>query len=819
MAMKSLALYVDKWYIIGAVCIDGIVRSVNLPNHEDRIWLYFYEDVENSEISYGKLFQQRFYNNENHYYGDVFSKITSSNAKYVMFKRSQPMKDIFKSSKIFDDLRKDFEDDGDIHTFLSFSKDISLSARKLFMDALHSEKFIIHESAARIEHLALEFTVKKSGLESDGYYLVLSACNENLHYSLYQKSEELFVRKQEEVLKGMGTDIRSRALIEYVVDSINSKEGFLKTREEREYEYCRMNQFVDDWIVKLNNAKIRIPVQLNGITFSKDSFKDYAVSVPKIKIDERTESIVKGIIDAIAKFVKDSEVVHNQINGIVLLGSSFTNIQFRKALCNHYNLTDNNIVIYKDADLSSLVSVYSFIDCSQFSAATTMLTSNAEAELQRIKNAEADAAAKKKAKNEADAAAAVAREKSEAERKFKDAMSKGYDSERNHEYDDMVDYFKIALDLCLGDEEAKQKYNEALQLKAKQIVLMENYKGKIQQAKKAFENQDWEVAKQKAEEALGVFYDSVDAKHIKDESLRHIKQSKELERYLDRMDLFIAQKSYKEAMQELDKAKLLDVNDKEIIEREKKIKKEMEFMNSRIHELSEKFNIAYSSHYFDDALNFCHLLIEADPANYQKWAAFIERIKTEKKDFFEAEKNWKYLNDMINNALFLENWEDVVSYTKSALEIREDETLSVILKRTEDKLSTIQSENNYRQTKNEVIALMFDGNLEEAKAVLTDLRRENPSKNGDLKPLFRQIFEMENKNDRIQISGFVGSNSTTKTTFFTQEEPRKESFNKSSVVPDQKKKTILKDDFFDMDTNTSEISRVQSKVVNKDFDF
>ena len=93
--MKSLALYIDKWYIVGAVNTDGITRLVNLPNHEDRIWLYFYEDVENDDISYGKGFEKKFRNNENHYYGDVFSLITSSNAFFTLFKRPQPLLEIF----------------------------------------------------------------------------------------------------------------------------------------------------------------------------------------------------------------------------------------------------------------------------------------------------------------------------------------------------------------------------------------------------------------------------------------------------------------------------------------------------------------------------------------------------------------------------------------------------------------------------------------------------------------------------------------------------------------------------------------------------
>lgn len=50
--MKELTLYIDKWYIIGAVCTDGVPRLVIPDNKEDRYWLYFYEDTTNNEIVY-----------------------------------------------------------------------------------------------------------------------------------------------------------------------------------------------------------------------------------------------------------------------------------------------------------------------------------------------------------------------------------------------------------------------------------------------------------------------------------------------------------------------------------------------------------------------------------------------------------------------------------------------------------------------------------------------------------------------------------------------------------------------------------------------
>ena len=86
--MKSLALYIDKWYIVGTICVDGIPRLVKLPNNEDRIWLFFHEDIANDAVSYGKGFKSHYWNRENHYYGDIFANLTNSAATFTMFKHT-----------------------------------------------------------------------------------------------------------------------------------------------------------------------------------------------------------------------------------------------------------------------------------------------------------------------------------------------------------------------------------------------------------------------------------------------------------------------------------------------------------------------------------------------------------------------------------------------------------------------------------------------------------------------------------------------------------------------------------------------------------
>lgn len=745
--MKSLALYIDKWYIVGAVNTDGITRLVNLPNREDRIWLYFYEDVANDEISYGKGFQSKFRNNEPHYYGDVFSLITKSSAKYTMFKRSQPMKGIFKSSKIFDDLRKDMDEDGDITTYISFSKDISLASRLLFIDELKEERFVVQESVARICHLALEYAAKKSNYTEDGYYLVLNACNENLHYALYQKTEDLFNREKEDVLEGLGTDVRSRALIEHVVDNINDREHFLKTRKERESEYLRMNQFVDDWLVKLSSARSFIPVQLTNVTFSRDPFKDYSVQVKKTKIDERTDKIVKDIINVIVRFVKDADVSHEQIKGILFLGNTFTNVQFKKELCSYYNLDNSKIVSYKDSDLSSLVSAYTFIDCSQFSATQNAMRGNAEAELRRIKNAEEEAAAMKRAQEEADAKATIEKEATEAERKFKDAMDMGYDAEREHDYDKMEEFFNIALTLRPDDDEAKQKHEEALRKKAELSVKQNHYKEKIQQAKAAYDENDYETAKFKAEEALSFMSDSKEALRIKEDSIRRIKSQKELERFLDRADLFIAQKAYSEASQELQKAKLLDVDYKEIIDREARIKKEQQATNIKVEELCNHLNSALNEGRFDDAITFCNELIEVDFTNSRKWSARISDINIKKERVAEEQKRWEKLVGDIDSAQWSEEWSRIISLCKEALDIKENKDIRAKLEKAEAKFKAENELKMLDQTIAEIKDLILGSHFAEAKEKLASLRRMSldPYRDAKVRDLNSLIFMKEDE--------------------------------------------------------------------------
>ena len=199
--MKTLSLYVDKWFITVAVNIDGKIMPLSLPNGEDRIWLFFQEDIVNKRIVYGKDFEKNYRDRQPHYFGDIFNLIEQGDAHFTRYQnRPEEITGIFKVSNIFNDLHQAIDGEGRVDTYLSFSTDISDIARYKFIEELKEANFNVVESVARISYLALEESKKRSIFTEDGYYLSMVATNDNLHYALYEHTDGVFIRKEESSL-------------------------------------------------------------------------------------------------------------------------------------------------------------------------------------------------------------------------------------------------------------------------------------------------------------------------------------------------------------------------------------------------------------------------------------------------------------------------------------------------------------------------------------------------------------------------------------------------------------------------------------------
>ena len=815
--MKALTLYIDKWYIIGAVCTDGVPRLITLSNHEDRFWLFFYEDTYNNSIVYGKDNQTHYRNGEVHYIGDVFSLITDTDRQFSRYNdKKEELKTIFKVSGIFDTLRSAVDTEEEIETYISFSPDIPGPARLVFFEELKSNGFNVKGSQARIGFLALEHNRRHEKLQDDGYYLVLSACNENLHYILYKREDNKFKMFSENVLVGMGVDLRGRALVESIVDSINNRTHFLPTKEEVEREYLRMEQYVQNWFVKIANAKPYVPITIPNVSFANQPANTYQVSIIRNKLDERTSVIVSDIIKVVADFTKSSGVRNDEIKGLVFIGNTFTNSQFERAIREKFYVAEENVIRHKESDLPNIVGVYPLLgdlhegdwqktaekDLGQIQIRAAfdkerelledLITSrsweDARAHLDKMSNLYLDYSSELSGyKTVIDRG--IVEDGNKSARQYDDAMQKVYDFEKNQDYAQMSDWADIALQHRAGDKEAIQKKADAVRLLSEQKVREEQYRAIIGRAQKSLKDGQWQDALSQSDAALNLRPISVEAKRIYNEAKKHIEAAKEIDKYINRADLFYAQKAFDEALRELAKVQSLDPENVEATQRIKEIEDLRKEHTRKLASLVEKYEKAKSSLNYDTAIEICEKLTEIDTLNQRKWSAETEKLKADRDKAIEVQKRFEDLKKKAMDADFREDWSSFINFATEAIAIHPNEDLSKRIERAKQKLDKQEKENGYQKEINRVNALLSSGNNDEATDILNRLQKIYPEHQREISELRKRAFDD---------GGFWGTAKTAK-----KDQPRRPiGFGTSQSKPKPK------DDFFGEDTHRKKLSPV-----------
>ena len=753
--MKTLSLYIDRWYIAAAVCYDNIPRRIDLPNREDRIWLYFYEDINNDRVIYGKSYQKHYLDKELHYYGDIFSKVVKEDETFKRFGKDVSLKEIFKASDILEHLTRDFNENEKIDTYISFSVDVSYAAQKVFLDILEENNFVIKESVARISHLAVELSNKKGLLNNSNCILVITACNENLRYVVYKQSNNVFVRQGNEgLLRGYGTDLRGRALLEQIVWQINNSTKFLR-KEEEEEEINRLSQNLERWLLQLDNTKFGRPVIYNDITFSRAPHNKQNATILKNVIEERTKTIVNDVVDNIVQYVKELDIVFSDISHIIFIGDSFKNSMFKEELLQRYPVTPNNIVAFGNKDIPEIVGIYSQMDLSQFDSLRKNIENLSYEQLEQIKIAEEDRKAREaalKKQEEIDLANAAMRED---ERKFNAAIVDAESYEKKGDYSSMIDLLNIALTLKPDDKEVKKMLDEANRKLSEIKVKNEQYNKTIRMAQDALNSQRWQDAYSKSEAALELRPDSSEAKRILTESQRKIKLTESLKEFLLRADTFIGQKLYKEALEELNKAKHADSNNKEIEER-----------ISKIQNIQKK---------------------------HKEELGFLEQelTKAEKEDNFDKDIELiESLKIKINEASFNEHWEELIELCNKALSIKSDDSIKRYLEKAQDKFKLIQDQKNFESLVSNVKTFIADRQWPEAKEIIKVLQEKYPDRSDIIRNLRKQIFDAEEAwEDKLSGKKHISSPMPNNT----------EEYGKPPVKIDRPSKDSSFDDFFGTD--------------------
>ena len=787
--MKALSLYVDKWFITVAVNLDGNVIPLALPNGEDRIWLFFHEDTANNRVVYGKTYEDNYRDKEPHYFGDVFPLIETGENHFTRYdNRPEEMREIFKVSNIFSHLHDAIQEEGEVDTYISFSTDISDIARLKFLQELKEANFNVIESVARISHLGLEESKKRGIFTSPGTYLSLVATNDNLHFSLYKLTENLFIRMSEATLEGFGLDVRKRALIESVVENINRTSRFLSTTDEFAKEYKRQDRFADEWLRQIANRRFGLPVTLPNITFAVAPNNPYSVTIKPVDLDQRTVGLVDDIVRKIAEFVRSNNVQPHEIEGIAFIGNTFTNTKFTDAINSRFIVDENKLVKYREVELPKVVSVYAQIDCSQFTGATADFVKDAELQEELKRQAREEAARKEAAQAAAQKELAEKEAALKSEKEYKNAIENVERYESEHDYENMREWAGIALTHRPEDEYAKEKQNLAQQLLAEQRANNKQFSTILQRIKTAYSEGRWSDAISQCDIALELRPDSEEVMRIKRDSKRQLDIKDKVTNFLNRAHMFFAQKLYNEALEEIGKVLNLDSSNEDAKLMKRRISELRSKQETRIQDLVNKLKEAEESNDFDAAIQICDALKEEDAANLTKWAAKTERIKTRRKELEENKRKLDALKEDIHKAHFDEDWIKLKLLCESYLSISSDKLVSRFLTNAKKRLE----ETRVREAKAKALAninqLLLDRRMNEAEQELNRFAQNYPSEQSVVKDLRKKIFSF-------------GEAPTP-----TDDAPKRKPIGFNSPKPEQEEK---EDDFFGTPTTPQRVNQTQ----------
>lgn len=758
--MNNLFLYVDNHYIAAAIRDENDVMKPVLPKTEDDFYsLFFFEDTDHNRISYGEANKSNYYKKVPHYYGGIFRLIADNSKTFTLFDRKQTFDKVFKESGILrewkDAVGKDCatRDGRQVVTYISFAADVDYASRNVFVDnILSQEKFNVRERSVPIEHLALEHALRLKRVKKEGCYLVLNAYNEQLHFSLYRHQKKSFVRLGENMLLGMGTDPRVRALVEDIVDKINNVQHFLTTPEQKEKEYRNLMQYAPQWLRQLDAVQGGRPLQLLDVRFSVVP-NVYSVTVTAGEINGRTEKIVADVVNEVNNFVAKTLPSGENICSILFLGDGFVNEQFNLTLARSYRLQKEDFVHFRHSDLPAIVSVYRQINLDQFSAESQKHKHRGEQELIALRNAQAEAERVQEARRQAEEKALA----EAAARKGKEAYFKAMDEvdehERKKEWAQMLEAAKAALKLLPEDQQAKEKIQRATQLLAEAKVRNEQYQQALSQAQAAQARGDWQDALSHAKAALNVFPDSKVAKQLYEQLAQKIELLAHIREHFATATAFEQQGNYRKALEELEKVQRIDRNHPDLQPRMVDCRLKIREQEEKILRVKQEYALSADQHEHEKAAAYAHQLVSLLDVELQaEWIAREEEhkkaLETEKR---QQERLAEYKKEY-NKAWFDDDYARFIRYAEEALRIQPDAELAERVERAKERLQSEQNHRKFEESIAKVKIMIADRHYREARTFLEALKADAlaPEQLKIVSNLFSRIFEEEDRNSRTK---------------------------------------------------------------------
>jgi len=347
----------------------------------------------------------------------------------------------------------------------------------------------------------------------------------------------------------------------------------------------------------------------------------------------------------------------------------------------------------------------------------------------------------------------LAKQKSQ-QAEFNKLVSEGNANVQSENYDVAIEKYTKALDINSNDAEVKSKLDNTRKLKTDKANAAKleqekeaNFKALMTTAKALFEQENWQPAKEKYNEALKIKPNESTATAqiiVIDKKIAELKANEEKlketqEKYLTKMteaNSAFASNDFSKALILYNEAKLIKPNENEPQVQINKINDAQKLQASKeadFIKLEKLGDVALEGGLYEDAISSYEkaLGIKASTEIDNK----ITQAKKLRDDKINADKIEKVNNEKYEAAIKAadifydtDKWEDALGKYKEALVLKSDETHpSVRIKNINDKLAQLEAENaandqlnkEYNALITEANALYDANKLEEAKSKYT----------------------------------------------------------------------------------------------------
>lgn len=638
--MRILSLYIDKWYIVGAI-MDGVNKTpLSLSNAEDRIWLYFYSNNTTNTVKYSLSYKDDALAGEKGYYADVFELLPDyKEYHYEKYGARKKMSDIFADADIFADLRKSYGDDSNVPVYVSFSEDIDLVAQGIFIKALKDEHFEVLQYTLPVERLALEYLIRHGKITGDdGKVLVVNGCNENLRYSIYNLQQDALSVVSQKCEPGYGVDSRKQAVVEEVMEYMQADTHFLTgTNDEWQEEMLYLSQFADLWLKKIDSSSDTAPVALGDIHFKKQANNEVPVVVSAHNLNDRTKNIIGKLTGKVVDMIRVSGIHLHQISNIVFLGDVFSNRAFADSLQQKIGVASDKVALLPELILPEAVAVYDNLEETAFD----------EEKKEFLKTA----------RNKY-----IQDRKKYVEQQTQDLKKKAQAVEEEGRLQDALDLYEQVLRIDGNDKFSTTRIEAIRHQMEQNRKIREQIDGLLEKARQSFLASDFTDTIQNCDAILRLQNDNIDAKKMKEDAEDVLKRRRALDDYIDKMDGLIMESRFFDANNILQRVDALNVNDTRLKEIRDKIDAGIAKLQSQVQDKSRAYETAFQAGDYQQCLRLCDELL-AIGADSSVWTENRHVVMEKMRQEQIFQDNYELARKARLNA----EWNKVVEYAEKAL--------------------------------------------------------------------------------------------------------------------------------------------------------